>query len=124
VFAKPDELSHRAKEHLSIIQPNPKGERLLPGHVILLTASAEELMARAKERHKGANLSYLRTQQDMFKNLFGIDDNSTITELSTSSRTLSSVVRAVCKIIHLGEYSAFDLAARLEALARSSNATI
>jgi hypothetical protein len=122
VFANPDELSHRAKEHLDVIQPNQKGEKLLPGHVILLTASAEELMARAKERHKGADLPYLRKQQDLFKNLFGSEENSAITELSTSSRTLSSVVRAVCKVIHLGEYIEFDLAARLEELARGKSA--
>ena len=115
-FAEVADVPRRAKEHLGVLQPTAAGERLVPGHIVLLTASAEELMARAKERHKGATLDYLRRQQERFKQLFGGDPRA-ITELSTSSRPLASVVRAVCKIIHLGDYEELDIASRLEALA-------
>ena len=122
-FTEPSDFLRRAQEHLAILQPSASGEALVPGHVILLIASAEELMARAKERHKGATLEYLRTQQEAFRRLLQCDaptDSGAmpVTELSTSSRSLSSVVRAVCKIIHLGEYAEFDLASRLQELAK------
>jgi hypothetical protein len=123
VFAEPHEFAQRAREHHTVIQPRLDGERLVPGHVILLTASAEELMARAKERHRGATLDYLRQQQQLFKNLFGHDARA-VTELSTSSRSLASVVRAVCKIIHLGDYGEFDLASRLQGFAEDDHATL
>jgi len=123
VFAESGELARRAREHLGIIQPSPSGERLVPGHVVLLTASAEELMARAKERHKGATLEYLQRQQGMFRRLFTSDARSA-TELSTSSRSLASVVRAVCKLIHLGDYEEFDLASRLKQLTEDEHASL
>ncbi len=123
VFTKDGELSRRARDHLTIIQPNPGGAGLLPGHVILLTASPEELMARAKERHKGANLTYLRAQQASFKRLFE-GANGAVTTLSTSSRTAASVVRVISKIIHLGPYKEFDLAGKLQRLAEDDNASL
>jgi hypothetical protein len=56
VFAAQKDVPQRAKAHHDVLQPNSEGERIIPGHIVLLTASAEELMARAKERHKGATL--------------------------------------------------------------------
>jgi deoxyadenosine/deoxycytidine kinase len=119
IFCEPNEMALRANTHLLEIQPNPKSERLLPGHIIFLTASAEELMARAKERLKGASLEYLRNQQDLYRQLFD-DANGAVTELSTSSRTAASVVRAVCKIIHLGDFHEYDVASKLDQLAGKS----
>lgn len=117
VFVEENDVELRARQHLKVIQPSPDGESLVPGHVIVLTASAEELMARAKERHKGATLEYLRQQQERFAALFGAGAPA-VTVLSTSSRTLASVVRAISKIIHLGEYEELDLASRLKILAK------
>lgn len=73
-------------------------------------------MARAKERHKGATLEYLREQQEYFQHLFENNSNA-VSEVSTSSRSLSAVVRAVSKVIHLGEYEELDIASRLRELA-------
>ena len=115
VFVDERELQDRALDHLQILQPKEDGQQLLSGHIILLTASAEELMARAEGRHKGANLDYLKSQQENLRKLFGKHPN--ITELSTSSRSIADVVQAVCKIVHLADYQEFELAGRLRELA-------
>jgi len=115
-FVTPEDLADRAKKHQRIIQRRD-GQELVAGQVIMLTASAEELMARAKERHKGASLEYLRKQQ---KDLESLLDYTGLVVLSTSSRPLVDVVRAVCKIIHLGEYNKFDVATALRQASNQS----
>jgi predicted ATPase len=112
-FVKDADRSARAKGHMAIIQ-RTGGEKLQPGQVILLTASPEELMARAKERLKGASIDYLQAQQALISAMMNY---SGLAIIPTSSRSLNDAVRAVCRYIHLGEYVKMDMAASLSAMA-------
>lgn len=120
VFVREGDLSRRAAQHLGILRPNhPAGEPLAPGHVILLEAGADELLARASDRLDGASADYLEDQRRRLRALFG-DNENTVTVLSTSARGIANVIRAVCKIIHLAEYNPFDLDAELVKLAQAN----
>lgn len=119
-FVVQGDRSRRAAQHLQILRPNyPAGDPIPPGHVILLEAGAEELFARASERLDGASLDYLEEQQRRLRELFS-DDDTKVTVLSTSARGIASVIRAVCKIIHLADYNPFDLDAQLAKLAAAA----
>ncbi|MEN1678735.1 MAG: SIR2 family protein [Planctomycetota bacterium] len=105
----------RASKHLEAIRPNNDGEAIEAGQVILLTASAEELMARAKERLRGHTLNYLTRQQETFRELFR---GRGVVEISTSSRSVSEVLRQVSRFIHCSDYEEFDVEGALRGLGK------
>ncbi len=113
-FSKIDNLSSRAKEHLNIISPHASRKRLNKGHIILLSASGQELFSRTKHRHENATPDYLENQQDTIRKLYS---ELRITELSTSGRLVDEVVKCISKIIHLDPYHEQDIHYRLEVLA-------
>lgn len=117
-FSKPNELQRRATEHIETIAPRASPRRLARGHVIFLTATGGELLSRAKHRHIEANDAYLEDQQRTLKEIYAMP-NKAVTEISTCGRSLTQVVRAIAKEIHLRDYIEFDVHHRIEELANS-----
>lgn len=117
-FAVPAELASRASEHFKQLLPGDSKRQLEPGHVIVLTASGEELLARAKERHLNASPQYLEEQQTAILDVLGSPTGG-VTVLSTSGRSLAQVIHHVARIIHLDEYSEVDLHGRILTLGRT-----
>lgn len=114
-FAKEDAIQARASQHLAILSPKPSQRRLNSGHVIFLSASGNELLSRAKHRHGNAGPEYFETQQSFIRQIYN-EPNVAITEISTSGRSISQVVRQIAKIIHLNPYREFDIQGRIEEL--------
>jgi len=118
-FTLSTERAARAEQHFKQLFPGNSTRKLEPGHVIVLCASGEELLSRAKERHLTATPQYLEEQQSAIKDLLGCP-SAGITVLSTSGRNLSQVVRCVAHIVHLDGYSEVNLHDRLKALKTST----
>lgn len=112
-------LTKRASEHLKIISPNKK-RRISNGQVIMLTASGEELLSRAKHRHKDANVDYYTEQQKTVESLYGRQCEG-VTVISTSGRSINQVVRLLSKIIHLEPYKEFDIESKIEEISGGKN---
>ncbi|UAA38031.1 SIR2 family protein [Paraneptunicella aestuarii] len=113
-FAKENAIRERASQHLEILSPAVSDRRLKPGHIILLSASGSELLSRAKHRHNVSS-EYFETQEKLIRNLYK-EPNPTITEISTSNRSITQVVKQIAKVIHLNPYEEFDIHSRLEEL--------
>ena len=118
-FASRESQSERAKDHLEQLIPDRSSRKLFSGHVIFLSASGKELISRARHRHLDASELYLDDQQDILKQLYDVP-NAGVSEVSTSGRTLVEVVRHVAKVIHLNDYSAYDIHAKLAGLTKGS----
>jgi hypothetical protein len=116
-FTGDEARSARAREHIDTMAPQASPRRLAKGHVIFLSATGGELLARAKHRHLEATEEYLDCQQQTLRDLYKMP-NSAVTEISTCGRSLAQVVRNVAKTIHLGAYTEFDLHLRLKELTR------
>ena len=108
VFTKDEARTERAKQHFDIIKPQPNSLNVQGGHIIFLTASGTELHSRSKHRHQNSNAEYLDKQQRGLKELYKSPSDS-ISEISTSGRTVEQVARHVAKVIHLGSYIECDL---------------
>ena len=114
-FAEDSSVRERASQHLETLSPAASARRLNSGHIILLSASGNELLSRAKHRHDTVGPEYFDNQEQKIRGLYK-EPNPAITEISTSGRTVNQVVRQISKIIHLGPYKKFDIHSRLEEL--------
>lgn len=115
-FSKNDAINKRAKQHLDILSPaNSNKRRLNSGHIILLSASGLELLSRAKHRHDSVGSEYFENQEKIIRWIYN-EPNLSVTEISTTGRTIAQVVKQIAKVIHLNPYEEFDIHGRLEEL--------
>jgi len=84
--------------------------RIVPGHIIELKATVEELQVRTRRRHKDWPLAELDRLLQNIDQVYGPVTRSTV---CTSGRTAAAVAKEIARIIYLDPYQPVDIQAEM-----------
>lgn len=93
--------------------------RIVPGHLIELRATADELQIRTRRRHKAW------PKHELERLLYGIDQvygPLSRSQIDTSGRPAASVAKEIARVIHLEPYRPVDIQAELAKFAAAADA--
>jgi hypothetical protein len=109
----PENANARAKELLQLYDSTPGGP--CSGKVIFMRGNPAVMHVRAFDRHKDGSPEYLEKLQEYFAALWKIPGCG-VRALETVDMSLSEVVRAISRIVHLEHYSTVDLTETLRSV--------
>ena len=109
-FTKQKQRKRKANFLLNKICFSDGGEKVKPGHVILLLGEPEILESRAIASGKKYNKNKLIKMENALK---GIYKSSNLSIVNTRNKSFANVIKEVAKIIHKQDYVTIDLHQRL-----------
>jgi hypothetical protein len=115
-FTPEKEWTQKASFTLGTITPAQSTTKLCNGKIILLTGDPDVIAIRATKLQKKVTPEKLEYRQNLLKVIYDSKVPG-IVEVDTRGKSIERVVKEVCKIIHLHNYSECNLQERLESVA-------
>ncbi|WP_299587695.1 SIR2 family protein [uncultured Tateyamaria sp.] len=113
-FTAQSDVRSKALSMLNLFSPGESNRTIQAGQVIVLRGDPAEMEARVVGRHKKSDRAVISELQDRIGEIYV--SNKVV---ETAGRSAHEVVREVAKLIHLEQYSDYDIHKRLESISEN-----